>query len=64
MGGRRRLMLTTTQAADVLGVSARRVRALIQSGRLPAERIGRDWTVRREDLDKLERKVGRPRKDD
>ncbi len=56
-------MLTTRQAADLLGVSPRRVRALIESGKLPARRVGRDWTVKRGDLDALERKVGRPRRD-
>lgn len=39
-------MLTVTEAAARLGVSPRRVQALIQAGRLPATRFGRAWQLR------------------
>lgn len=38
-------MKTTTQCAEILGVSERRVRALIDSGQLKAEKLGRDWLI-------------------
>lgn len=38
-------MLTTKEAAEILGVSARRVNALIEAGALKAERLGRSWAV-------------------
>jgi excisionase family DNA binding protein len=56
--------LTTTEAAAILQVIPRRVRALIESGKLPAERIGRDWVIKPKDLDRLKgRTPGRPRKE-
>jgi excisionase family DNA binding protein len=38
-------VLTTDQAAARLGITPRRVRQLIASGALPAERLGRDWLI-------------------
>ena len=56
-------LLTTTQAADILGVKQARVRQLILAGRLPAKKHGRDWIIRERDLELVRvRKVGRPRK--
>ena len=55
--------LTTNEAADLMGVTPRRVRALIEAGRLRAEKVGRDWQIRRADAENLERKPGRPRKE-
>ena len=55
--------LTTNEAADRLGVVASRVRAMIQAGRLPAKKYGRDWLIEEEDLKLVEdRKPGRPPK--
>ena len=51
-------MLTTQQAAELLEVSRKMVQSLIKRGRLPAEKIGRDWMIRREDVDRHER--GKP----
>src|ERR1700694_4159122 len=42
--------ISVDQAALALGVSARRVRALIGSNRLPAVRLGRSWALDRSDL--------------
>jgi excisionase family DNA binding protein len=40
-------VLSVSDAARGLGVSERRVRALIDAGRLPADRVGRSWVVDR-----------------
>jgi excisionase family DNA binding protein len=56
-------LLSTTQAADILGVKQARVRQLILAGRLPARKIGRDWVIRQKDLELvMVRPVGRPPK--
>lgn len=56
-------MMTTKEAADRLGVSMRRVRALIESGRLPSTQYGRDHLIKESDLKLVEdRRSGRPRK--
>ncbi len=55
------LPLTVRQAADSLGLSRSRVQALIQSGRLPAQKIGTQYVIQRADLAKVrDRKPGRP----
>lgn len=57
-------MLTTKEVAGRLGVSVRRVHALIQAERLPAEKFGRDYMIKEEDLKPVQdRKPGRPPKD-
>ena len=43
-------LLTTAEAARELGISRARVHALISANRLPARKIGRDWTILRADL--------------
>jgi len=56
-------LLTTQDAADRLGVTTGRVRILILTGRLPAEKFGRAHMIREEDLKLVEdRKPGRPTK--
>jgi excisionase family DNA binding protein len=46
-----------------LDVSVRRVQAMIQSGRLPAQKIGRDYLIDESDLSVVkDRKSGRPAK--
>jgi excisionase family DNA binding protein len=55
--------LTTKQAAERLGITPRRVQALIEAGRLPAQKFGRDYMIQEKDLKLVaERKVGRPKK--
>lgn len=55
--------LTTKQVAEKLGVTTRRVQALVTDGRLPAQKIGRDYLILEKDLKLVaERKVGRPKK--
>ena len=57
--------MRTDEAAAELGVSKTVVWRQIQAGRLPAEKFGRDWRIRREDFDafrKVDRRRGRPSK--
>ncbi len=57
--------MTVPEAAERLGVTPRRVLALIHAGRLPAKQYGRDWIIREIDLEKVaERKPGRPAQSD
>jgi excisionase family DNA binding protein len=57
-------ILTTKQAAQELGLTERRIRALIGAGRLKADRFGqRSHAIRRSDLDAVRvRKPGRPQR--
>jgi excisionase family DNA binding protein len=56
-------LLTTRQAAKHLGISPRRVRALIKAGRLPATKHGSSWAIKENDLELVkERPTGRPPK--
>lgn len=56
-------LLGTSQVAEILGVSKRRVLALIEAGRLKATRAGSQWVVLRKDLAPIMvRKKGRPAK--
>jgi len=43
--------MTTTQAADRLGITARGVRLAISENRIPAEQVDGRWRIRREDLE-------------
>jgi excisionase family DNA binding protein len=56
-------MLTTPEVAARLGVTVRRVQALIKDGRLPSQQFGRDHLIKESDLKLVEnRKPGRPKK--
>lgn len=56
-------MLTTNEAASLLGVTVQRIHQFIKDGRLPAEKMGRDYIIKEDDLMLVEdRKVGRPPK--
>jgi excisionase family DNA binding protein len=57
-------MLTTSEVADKLGVTVQRVHQLINEGRLPAQKVGRDYIINDDDLKLVENrpKVGRPAK--
>jgi excisionase family DNA binding protein len=56
-------MLTTSEVAARLKVSLRRVRQLIEEGRLPSQKFGRDHLIKESDLTLVEnRKIGRPPK--
>jgi excisionase family DNA binding protein len=57
-------LLTTKEAAARLGISVMRVQQLIWDGRLPAEKMGRDYFIKEADLKLVEdRKPGRPKKE-
>jgi excisionase family DNA binding protein len=43
-------LLNTKAAGERLGITPRRVAALIASGRLRAEKVGRDWVIEEADL--------------
>jgi excisionase family DNA binding protein len=54
-------IIDTAAAAAELGVSRRRVVQLIGEGRLPAQRVGRDYAILESDLARVrDRKPGRP----
>jgi excisionase family DNA binding protein len=56
-------MLTTAQAAKLLGVTDVRVRHLCQEGRL-GSKVGRDWVITEEEIERFERKPPhRPKKE-
>lgn len=56
-------ILDTTEAAKKLRISAIRVRQLIKAGRLPAQKIGRDYIIQEKDLELVaNRPTGRPSK--
>lgn len=53
--------LTTAEVARELGVTVRRVQAMVKAGRLPASRFGRSLMIRRADLSRVrDRRPGRP----
>jgi excisionase family DNA binding protein len=56
------MALTTAQAAQKLGISPRRVLALIEAERLPAKPFGRVYMIEEKDLKLVKnRKPGRPK---
>jgi excisionase family DNA binding protein len=59
-------LVGVTVAAEELDLSPNRVRQLIKMGRLPAQRIGREYAITRADLEAfklIDRPVGRPPKE-
>ena len=58
-------LISTSEAAHKLGITAIRIRAMIRAGNLPAQKIGRDYVVKVSDLELVKnRKPGRPSKED
>lgn len=59
-------LLNTTEAAEKLGVSVRRVRQLISDGKLEAHNLGRDYAIEESALAEVKTygKAGRPSKDE
>lgn len=56
-------LLTTGEAADLLGIDRSRVLRLIESGRLVARKVGRDWVIEQGALEAVRhRRRGRPLK--
>jgi excisionase family DNA binding protein len=56
------MLISVSQAAERLGVSDRRLRVLLAEGRIPAQRVGRQWVVDTIDLARHQgtRAAGRP----
>jgi excisionase family DNA binding protein len=55
--------ISTKQVAQRLGVSVRRIQAMITAGRLPAEKFAGVWMIKEKDLGKVgDRRPGRPSK--
>lgn len=44
--------LTTIEAAEIAGITVGYVRQLLASGRLRGEKWGRDWRIRRVELER------------
>lgn len=42
--------VTTTEAAELTGYTPANFRKAIKRGRLPGQKIGRDWLLRRDDV--------------
>ena len=67
MGGTLRMekLLSVAEAAEKLGVHRTRINQLIDSGDLPATRIGRAYAIREADLEKVKDRPapGRPTKE-
>ena len=56
-------LLSVKQAAAALGVNRQRVQQLIESKRLPAQKVGAYYVIREIDLELVrDRKAGRPPK--
>lgn len=56
-------LISSKEASEKLGISLRRVQALIADGRLPAQKIGNSYVINEKDLDLVkERTPGRPSK--
>ena len=54
-------VMNVARAAEVLDVSPRRVRQLLESGQLAGQQLGRSWVIDRSDIDRLRRNgAGRP----
>lgn len=58
-------LLSTIEAAEKLGVSERRVRQLINEGKLQAHKLGRDYAIEEAVLESVKTygKSGRPKKE-
>ena len=56
--GRNDLLITTSEAARRMGVSAKVVRDMCSSGKIPCAKIGRRWFVNPEALLSLARMNG------
>jgi excisionase family DNA binding protein len=63
MSGDETKLLSVRQAAAALGVNRQRVQQLIESKRLPAQKVDTYYVIREVDLELVrERKAGRPPK--
>jgi excisionase family DNA binding protein len=57
-------LLTLPEIAEMTGMAGPTVRVWVKQGRLPATKVGRQWMVRRGDLEQMladDPRIGRPR---
>jgi excisionase family DNA binding protein len=57
-------LLTLPEIADMTGMAGPTVRVWVKQGRLPATKVGRQWMVRRGDLERMlaeDPRIGKPR---
>jgi excisionase family DNA binding protein len=57
-------LLTLPEIAEMTGMAGPTVRVWVKQGRLPATKVGRQWMVRRADLERMlaeDPRIGRPR---
>ena len=54
-------LLSTKEAAEALGVSARRILQMIDKGQLPAQKIGGVSVINRADVERVKVRPGRGR---
>ena len=52
-------LLTTKQAAELIGYHPEYIRQLVKAGKLKAEKIGRDWLIPKSKLLAYARKAGK-----
>ena len=50
-------LLSLTEASELLGVRRRRLTYLIEEGRVPVVRVGRQVFISKDDLDSIEKEV-------
>ena len=56
-------LITVSEAAKELNVSARRIHQFIKEKRLPAEKLGAYYVIKSADLDLIrDRQIGRPKR--
>ena len=58
-------MITTTEAAGVLGITPRTIQRHIKQGHMTAKRYGRDYLIEEQELARFQqarRSAGRPKK--
>ncbi len=56
-------LLTISEAAERLGLSLAMIRRYCSQGKLPAQKIGRDWVIRQDEVERfaaMPRRSGRP----
>lgn len=57
--------LTTAQAADIMGITAKTIADYCRDGKLECRKWGRDWQVSRESAEQFKKSnAGRPKKDE
>ncbi len=57
-------LLSVKESAEMLGINRQRVQALITERRLPAQKIGNSYVIKKSDLELVkDRPTGRPPKE-